>query len=78
MAAGLRWKAGHGEVARAAGWLGKARRGAKGVIGRVTVHVGFLYSRSRARHGRGRGGRPTARGAHTAVASPRSAGQARH
>jgi hypothetical protein len=71
-------EAGHDEVARAAGWLGKARRGAKGVIGRVAVHVGGLYSRSRTRHGRGRGGRPTARGAHAAMASPRLAGQARH
>jgi hypothetical protein len=49
-----------------------------GVTGRVAMHEGGLYSRSRARHGHGRGvGRPRA-GARAAVASPRSAGQARH
>jgi hypothetical protein len=45
---------------RRASWLGKARRGAEGVTGRVAVHEGELYSRSRARHGRGIGS--TARG----------------
>jgi hypothetical protein len=46
---------GLGEVAGAAGWLGKARSGAEGVTGRVAMHEGKLYSRSRARHRRGRG-----------------------
>jgi hypothetical protein len=44
--------AGRGEVAGAAGWLGKARRGAEGATGKVAVHEGGLYSHSRARHGR--------------------------
>jgi hypothetical protein len=49
---------GRGEVAGAAGWLGKARRGAEGAIGKVAVHECGLYCHSRARHGRGhRGGR---------------------
>jgi hypothetical protein len=47
---------GREEVAGAAGWLGKARRGAEGVIGKVAVDEGGLYSHSRARHGRGHGG----------------------
>jgi hypothetical protein len=47
---------GRGEVVEAAGWLGKARRGAEGVTGRVAMHEGGLYSRSWARHGHGRGG----------------------
>jgi hypothetical protein len=72
---------GRGEVVEAAGWLGKARRGAEGVTGRVAMHEGGLYSRSWARHGHGRGGggggRPRTE-ARDAVASPRSAGQARH
>jgi hypothetical protein len=51
-----------GEVAGAAGWLGKARRGAEEVTGRVAMHEGGLYSRSRARHGRGRAGESTSRG----------------
>jgi hypothetical protein len=46
---------GRGEVAGAAGWLGKARRGAEGATGKVAVHEGGLYSHSRARHGRGHG-----------------------
>jgi hypothetical protein len=45
-----------GEVAGAAGWLGKARRGAKGATRKVAVHEGGLYSHSRAWHGRGHGG----------------------
>jgi hypothetical protein len=54
--------AGRGEVAEAAGWLGKARRSAEGVIGKMVVHEGGLYSHSRARQrcghrgGRGRAG----------------------
>jgi hypothetical protein len=36
------------EVVGAAGWLGKARRGAEGVTGKVAVHEGRLYSHSRA------------------------------
>jgi hypothetical protein len=47
---------GRGEVAGAADWLGKARRGAEGVTGKVAVHEGRLYSHSRARHGCGHGG----------------------
>jgi hypothetical protein len=54
---------GRGEVAEAAGLIGKTRHGAEGVTGRVAVQKGRLYSRSRAR---------------PAVASPRSAGQASH
>jgi hypothetical protein len=69
---------GRGKVAGAAGYLGKAWRGAEGVTGRMAVHEGRLYSRSRAWHERGRGGESTARVARAAVASPRSAGQARH
>jgi hypothetical protein len=64
-------EAGHGEVAGATGWFGKARHGVEGVTGRVAVHEGGLYSRSQARHGVGAG-------ASAAVASPRSVGQARH
>jgi hypothetical protein len=48
--------AGRGEVAWAAGWLRKARRGAEGATGKVAVHEGGLYSHSRAWHGRGHGG----------------------
>jgi hypothetical protein len=48
--------AGRGEVAGAAGELGKGRRGAEGATGKVTVHGGGLYSHSRARHGCGHGG----------------------
>jgi hypothetical protein len=47
---------GCGEVAGAAGWLEKARRGAEGVTGKVAVHEGGLYSHSRARHGCGHEG----------------------
>jgi hypothetical protein len=47
---------GRGEVAGAAGELGKARRGAEGATGKMVVHEGGLYSHSRARHGRGHGG----------------------
>jgi hypothetical protein len=48
--------AGRGEVAGAAGELGKVRRGAEGVTGKVAMHEGGLYSHSRAWHGRGHGG----------------------
>jgi hypothetical protein len=48
--------AGRGEVPGAAGWLGKARRGAEGVTGKMAVHEGGLYSHSRARHECGHGG----------------------
>jgi hypothetical protein len=48
--------AGRGEVARAAGWLGKAWRGAEGATGKMVVHEGGLYSHSRARHRCGHGG----------------------
>jgi hypothetical protein len=44
------------EVAGAAGVLGKVRRGADGVTGKMAVHEGGLYSHSRAWHGRGHGG----------------------
>jgi hypothetical protein len=71
-------EAGHGEVAGAVSWLGKARRGAEGVTGRVAVHEGGLHRHSRARHGCGRGGGSTARRTRAVVASSRSAGQARH
>jgi hypothetical protein len=47
---------GRGEITRAAGWLGKARRGVEGVTGKVALHEGELYSHSRARHGCGHGG----------------------
>jgi hypothetical protein len=48
--------AGRGEVARDTGELGKVRRGAEGVSGKVAVHEGGLYSHSRAWHGHGHGG----------------------
>jgi hypothetical protein len=48
--------AGRGEVAGAAGELGKVRRGAEGATGKVVMHEGGLYSHSRARHGHGHGG----------------------
>jgi hypothetical protein len=48
--------AGRGEVAGAAGELGKVRRGAEGVTGKVAVHEGGLDSHSRAWHGCGHGG----------------------
>jgi hypothetical protein len=48
--------AGRGEVAGAAGELGKVRRGAEGATGKATVHEDGLYSHSRARHGCGHGG----------------------
>jgi hypothetical protein len=48
--------AGRGEVAGAAGELGKARRGAEGATGKAAVHEGGLYSHSRAWHGRGHRG----------------------
>jgi hypothetical protein len=61
-----------GEVTGAAGWLGKARRGAEGVTGKVAVHEGELYSHSRAQHGCGHGaGRPHA-GARAGVLWARS------
>jgi hypothetical protein len=48
---------GRGEVARAMGELGKVRRGAEGVTGKVAMHGGGLYSHSWAQHRRGhRGG----------------------
>jgi hypothetical protein len=37
---------GHGEVARAAGELGRLRRGAEEATGKMAVHEGGLYSRS--------------------------------
>jgi hypothetical protein len=48
--------AGHGEVAGAAGELGRVRRGAEEATGKMAMHEGGLYSRSRARYGRGHGG----------------------
>jgi hypothetical protein len=48
--------AGRGEVAGAAGELGKVRRGAEGATGKAAMHEGGLYSHSRARHRRGHGG----------------------
>jgi hypothetical protein len=48
--------AGCGEVAEAAGELGKVRRGAEEATGKMAVHEGGLYSHSRAQHGRGHGG----------------------
>jgi hypothetical protein len=50
-----------GEVAGAAGELGKVRRGVEEATGKMVVHEGGLYSHSRARHGRGHG---AAKGAH--------------
>jgi hypothetical protein len=70
--------AGRGEVAGAAGELGKVRRGTEEATGKMAVHEGGLYSHSRARYERGHGGgRPCAR-ARAATASARSAGQTRH
>jgi hypothetical protein len=55
--------AGHGEVTGVAGELGKVGRGAEEATGKMSVHEGGLYSRSRARHRRGHGGgRGRARG----------------
>jgi hypothetical protein len=48
--------AGREEVTGAAGWLGKARRGAEEATGKMAVHEGGLYSHSWARHGREHGG----------------------
>jgi hypothetical protein len=48
--------AGHREVAGAAGELGRVRRGAGEATGKMAVHEGGLYSRSRAWYGRGHGG----------------------
>jgi hypothetical protein len=48
--------AGRGEVAKAAGELGKVRRGVEEATGKMVVHEGELYSHSRARHERGHGG----------------------
>jgi hypothetical protein len=70
--------AGCGEVARAAGKLGRVRRGAEGVTGKVAVHGVGLYSHSRARHRCGHGGGRPHAGARAAAASARSAGQTRH
>jgi hypothetical protein len=59
---------GRGEVAGAAGELGKVRRGAEGATGKAAVHEGGLYSNSQARHGCGhKGGRGRARGACASV-----------
>jgi hypothetical protein len=54
--------AGRGEVAGVAGELGRVRRGAEGVTGKVAMHEGGLYSHSRARHRHGHAGWPTTRG----------------
>jgi hypothetical protein len=48
--------AGRGEVAGAAGELGRVRRDAKEATGKMVVHEGGLYSRSQARYRRGHGG----------------------
>jgi hypothetical protein len=70
--------AGRGEVAGAAGELGRVRRGAEGVTEKVAMHGGGLYSHSRARHRRGHGGGRPHEGTHAAAVSARSAGQTRH
>jgi hypothetical protein len=54
--------AGRGEVAGAAGELGRVRRGAGEATGKMTVHEGGLYSRSRARYNVGTGVADHARG----------------
>ena len=48
--------AGRGEVTGATSELRKVRRGAEEATGKMPVHKGGLYSRSRARYGRGHGG----------------------
>jgi hypothetical protein len=48
--------AGRGEVAGAAGELGKGRCGVEEATRKMAVHEGGLYSRSRARYGHGHGG----------------------
>jgi hypothetical protein len=70
--------AGRGEVVGATGELGKVRRGAEGVTGKVSMHEGGLYSHSRAQHGCGHGGGRPHAGARAVAASARSAGQTRH
>jgi hypothetical protein len=70
--------AGRGEVAGAAGELGRVRRGAEGITGKMVMHESGLYSHSWARHGRGHGGGRPHAGARAAAASARSAGQTRH
>jgi hypothetical protein len=70
--------AGRGEVAGAAGELGRVRRGAEEATRKMAVHEGGLYSRSRARYGRGHGGGRPYAGARATAASARSAGQTRH
>jgi hypothetical protein len=54
--------AGRGEVTGAAGKLERVRRGAGEAKGKMAVHEGGLYSRSRARHGRGTEAAEGARG----------------
>jgi hypothetical protein len=63
--------AGRGEVTGAAGWLGKARRGAEGATGKMAVHEGGLYSHSRARHGHGHRGGQGRAGVHVRACSGR-------
>jgi hypothetical protein len=70
--------AGRGEVAGAAGELGRVRRGAERVTGKVAVHEGGLYSHSRAQHRRRHGGGRPHAGARAAASSARSAGQTMH
>jgi hypothetical protein len=69
---------GRGEVTGAAGELGRVRRGAEEATGKMAMHEGGLYSRSRAWYGRGHGGGRPYTGARAAAASARSAGQTRH
>jgi hypothetical protein len=70
--------AGRGEVAGAAGELGRVRRGAEEATVKMVVHEGGLYSRSRARYERGHGGGRPCAGARAIATSARSAGQTRH
>ena len=70
--------AGRGEVAGATGELGRVRRGAEEATGKMVMHEGGLYSRSRARYGHGHGGGRPYAGARATAANARSAGQTRH
>jgi hypothetical protein len=70
--------AGRGEVTGAAGELVRVRRGAEEAMGKMAVHEGGLYSRSRARYRRGHGGGRPCTGPCAATANARSAGQTRH
>jgi hypothetical protein len=70
--------AGRGEVAGAAGELGRVRRGAGEATGKMAMHEGGLYSRSWAQYGRGHGGGRPRAGARATAASARLAGQTRH